>query len=57
MGMVLTSFIHKFHNGNPCDKIKAYTYTYNIIFDDMIFRDHKLCTVDHIKPNSNVRDT
>ena len=35
MGMVLTSFIHKFHNGNPCDKIKAYTYTYNIIFDDI----------------------
>ena len=54
MGMVLTSFIHKFHNGNPCDKIKAYTYTYNIIFDDMI---HAHCTVDHIKKNSNLRDT
>ena len=52
MGMVLTSFIHKFHNGNPCDKIKAYTYMYILLF-----RDHKLCTVDDIKQNSNVRDT
>ena len=59
MGMVLTSFIHKFHNGNPCDKIKAYTYMYILLSLGILFmRIPWPCfLVYYIKQNSNVRDT